>query len=160
MSRKLKLYRSWIGDIYRRKAYTKTFPLEQSNPLLNRVKSITSQQCPKSIHTDLLQRYNLLSNLWVNMPSKLTFSIKFNKKWSALVNYSHINNLEDVKLYRGVCGGLTSPIGITTLSLVAKTRIQSVCIYGRKGRGANVGNICTHLSEYLHRFNRKRQHSV
>ncbi len=103
----------------------------------------------------LTSRYNPAIQFMGEYAFQADVQYKFNKKWSALVNYSHINNLEDVKLYREVYAEVTfKPNRNNNFIFGMQRQVYNQFVYEGKVGAPDVETY-TPFVEYLHRFSRK-----
>ncbi|MBK7603668.1 MAG: hypothetical protein IPI15_08825 [Saprospiraceae bacterium] len=72
-----------------------------------------------------------------------------------MVNYSHINSLEDVKLYREIYGEVTyKPNKNNNFIIGLQRQVYNQFVYEGKVNAPNVETYVPFL-EYLHKFNKK-----
>lgn len=103
----------------------------------------------------LTSRYNPAIQFMGEYAFQVDAQYKFNKKLSALLNYSHINSLEDVKLYREIYGEVTfKPNKNNSLIVGLQRQVYNQFVYEGKVGAPNVETY-TPFAEYLHKFNRK-----
>ncbi len=103
----------------------------------------------------LTSRYNPATQFMGEVAFQFDVQYKFNKKVSALVNYSHINSLEDVKLYREIYGEVTyKPNKNNNFIIGLQRQVYNQFVYEGKVNAPNVETYVPFL-EYLHKFNKK-----
>lgn len=103
----------------------------------------------------LTSRYNPAIQFMGEMAAQIDVQYKFNKKVSAMVNYSHINSLEDVKLYREIYGEVTyKPNKNNNFILGLQRQVYNQFVYEGKVGAPDVETY-TPFVEYMHKFNRK-----
>lgn len=103
----------------------------------------------------LTSRYNPAIQFMGELALQVDIQYSFNDKVSALLNYSHINSLEDVALYREVYGEVTFKPNRNNYFIIGLQRqVYNQFIYEGKVGVPNVETY-TPFVEFLHKFSRK-----
>lgn len=103
----------------------------------------------------LTSRYNPAIQFMGEYAFQVDVQYRFNDHWNALINYSHINDLNDVKLYREIYGEVTfKPNKKNQFILGLQRQEYNQYIYEGKVGAPNVETFTPYI-EYLHKFNRK-----
>ncbi len=104
----------------------------------------------------LTSRYNPAIQFMGELALQLDIQYAFNDKVSALLNYSHINSLEDVALYREIYGEVTwKPNRDNNFIIGLQRQVYNQYIYEGKVGVPNVETY-TPFVEFLHKFSRKK----
>jgi hypothetical protein len=94
----------------------------------------------------LTSRYNPATQFMGEVAFQFDVQYKFNKKVSALVNYSHINSLEDVKLYREIYGEVTyKPNKNNNFIIGLQRQVYNQFVYEGKVNAPECRDLCAFL---------------
>lgn len=103
----------------------------------------------------LTSRYNPAIQFMGELALQLDIQYSFNDKVSAMLNYSHINSLEDVPLYREIYGEVTwKPNRNNNFIIGLQRQVYNQFVYEGKVGVPDVETY-TPFVEFLHKFSRK-----